>query len=168
MKCCHPFLSTQPSLSCKVMEMGDQALKNICQTRIIALRIDAHSVFGDIVDCQILHRRYIHLGGVHLDSIKFDYFQICSLSILNILSSTWYQGYGSGRRRSANSGAGREDFIMSWLRDFPPQWNGSVVAFSVRRGISNRNEPILCGYARGVVMTEDRSAGEGSIIGVTE
>lgn len=61
------------------MKVGDQAFKNICQTRIITLRIDAHSIFGDIVDCQIFHRRYVHLGGVHFDTIKLEYFQLCSL-----------------------------------------------------------------------------------------
>ena len=73
------------------MEMGDQAFENVCQTRIIALRIDAHSVLGDIVDCQILHRWYVHLGGVHLDIIKLENFQLHSLAILNILLSTWSQ-----------------------------------------------------------------------------
>ena len=101
------------------MEMGDQALKNICQTRIVALRIDAHSIFGDIIDGQILHRRYVHLRGVHLEIIKLESFQLCSLSILKILSSTWCQANGVGKFRSAVSGAARDGFIMSWLRDFP-------------------------------------------------
>ena len=80
------------------MEMGDQALKNICQTRIIALRIDAHSIFGDVVDCQIFHRRYVHLGGVHLEIMKLENFQLYSLSILNdILSSTWCQVNAVGK-----------------------------------------------------------------------
>ena len=50
--------------------------------------------------------------------IKLEDFQLCSLVILNILLSTWYQGNGFGKCQSAVSGAGRDGFIMSWLRDF--------------------------------------------------
>ena len=59
-------------------------------------------------------------------------------------------------------GAGRDAFIMSWVRDFSSPMERQ---FRRRQGVKRHLESQFCGYARGVVVTEGVSAGEGVIVG---
>lgn len=86
--------------------------------------------------------------------------------MFNILSSTWYQGNRLGQCQSAVAdaglGAGRDACIMSWVRDFSSPMEHQ---FRRRQGVKRHLESQFCGYARGVVVTEGVSAGEGVIVG---
>jgi len=50
------------------MEMGYESFKNVGQTCIRALRVDANGILGDVVDCQILHRRDGRFCWIHLEN----------------------------------------------------------------------------------------------------
>lgn len=41
------------------MEVCDQPLKDVGEAKIWTLGIDADGVLGDVVDGQVLHRRYL-------------------------------------------------------------------------------------------------------------
>lgn len=72
---CHPFCRAQSCLPREVVQMCDQSFHNISQSGIRSLRIDDDSVFGDIVDVQILHRRNFDICRVHLEVVEAVLFQ---------------------------------------------------------------------------------------------
>jgi hypothetical protein len=49
------------------MEMGDQPLHDVGKTFIISLGIYNDSVFSDIVNIEILHRRYFDVFRIHTE-----------------------------------------------------------------------------------------------------
>jgi hypothetical protein len=52
---CHPFRSTQSCFSRKVVQMCNKSLHQVCESLVWTLRIDNHGVFGNVVNCQVLH-----------------------------------------------------------------------------------------------------------------
>jgi len=64
----HPLLSTESGLARKVMKMGYQSLKDVCQTLIRALRVDFDCVLGDVMYIHVLHGRQLakDFGRVHV------------------------------------------------------------------------------------------------------
>lgn len=61
----HPFVGAETGLAGEVVQVRDEPLKDIFHARVLAERVDADGVFGDVVDREVFHRGEVDLGGIH-------------------------------------------------------------------------------------------------------
>ena len=56
----HPFVVAKPGFSGKVMEMLNYALEDVLQAWVRASRVDQLDIVCNVIDRQVLERRYVH------------------------------------------------------------------------------------------------------------
>jgi len=61
----HPLIRAQPSLTCKVMDVGNESLEQVLQARIRTARVDCMHIGRDGLDCEIFERGDIDQRGIH-------------------------------------------------------------------------------------------------------
>lgn len=52
-QCQHPFFGAQPRLARKVVQVGDQSVHEVLETRILGLVVDADRIGRDVVNGQV-------------------------------------------------------------------------------------------------------------------
>lgn len=61
-------MRAESSLARKVVQVQDEALEDVFRARVLAERVDADGVFGDVVDGEVFHWGDIDGGGIHFGS----------------------------------------------------------------------------------------------------
>lgn len=92
------------------MQVGDEPLQHVPQAGVLALRVDADDVLGDVVDGEVLEVGDLVLGGVHLVTLQRDGGSSSSNSRNNISNERYinnrkYQQLISPRRTASPQSA---------------------------------------------------------------
>lgn len=61
----HPLRRGESGLARKVVEVRDESLEDVLHPLVLAERVDADNILGDVVHREVFHRRDFDLGGIH-------------------------------------------------------------------------------------------------------